>query len=243
MPTRSPPSPSQHRPLPDLNPLPSQPHVKRETPLKNQPEFIVHSIPLDTKIDSTSNYVEYKVYNFQTLRSGRIIRNDGWNIGDLLVICLLNWTWTRYDLKNTLTSSWKWDSFHIGLLVWLGCMIGLVVSKCRTIIYESVIPLPGLGIQISTSRGFPLPSSHLFSSDHNTIHISLSTSSKFIPIEDISTVVINEGLVRWRVVSYLAIILKRGQGVVVVFQNVRPRLPVLIEVYHGIREIMWDEFQ
>lgn len=45
----------------------------------------------------------------------------------------------------------------------------------------------------------------------------MSTTKTFIPLEDISTVVINEGLTKWSVRYYLSVIRKNGAGVVVAF--------------------------
>lgn len=91
----------------------------------------------------------------------------------------------------------------------------------------------------------------------------MSTTKAFIPLEDISTVVINEGLTKWSVRYYLSVIRKNGAGVAVAFdvsgnfptslnsdtsltstslQAVSPRHPVLQEVYHGIRESLFDEW-
>jgi phosphatidylinositol glycan class H protein len=43
----------------------------------------------------------------------------------------------------------------------------------------------------------------------------MSTSHTFIPLNNISTVIINEGLSRWNVRYYLAVVIRRGGGVVV----------------------------
>jgi hypothetical protein len=43
----------------------------------------------------------------------------------------------------------------------------------------------------------------------------MSTSHTFIPLNNISAVIINEGLSRWNVRYYLAVVIRRGGGVVV----------------------------
>jgi hypothetical protein len=65
---------------------------------------------------------------------------------------------------------------------------------------ESVTPLPGLGVQLATVRGLGVGPS--------------STARRFVPLDDISTVVIHEGLRRWSVRYYLGIVRKRGDVVV-----------------------------
>ena len=72
---------------------------------------------------------------------------------------------------------------------------------------ESVTPLPGLGIQLSSTRGLQIP--------FCSTRLPISTSHTFIPLSDISTIIINEGLTRWSVKHYLAVVKSGGQGVVV----------------------------
>lgn len=47
--------------------------------------------------------------------------------------------------------------------------------------------------------------------------MALSTSHTFIPLQDISTVIINEGLTRWNVRYYLGIVRTGGKGVDVAY--------------------------
>ena len=62
---------------------------------------------------------------------------------------------------------------------------------------------------MSTTRGLSIPIRS------NRMLLPLSTSHTFIPLSEISTVIINEGLRRWSVRYYLAVVYKRGQGVLV----------------------------
>ncbi|TXT09124.1 hypothetical protein VHUM_02598 [Vanrija humicola] len=91
---------------------------------------------------------------------------------------------------------------------------------------ESLTPLPGLGIQLATTRG---PSPRL-----------ARTTRRFIPLSELATVVIHEGLVRFNVRFYLGLV--RASDVVVAFDEVHPRLEVLKEVYHAAREQLYDEY-
>lgn len=45
----------------------------------------------------------------------------------------------------------------------------------------------------------------------------MSTSRLFVPLNDVSSVVVHEGLSGWEMRLYLAIIRKRGAGIVVIF--------------------------
>ena len=126
---------------------------------------------------------------------------------------------------------------------------------------ESVLAIPGLGVQLETTSGISLRLTGLSSAPQP--HWALSTSSHFIPLEQVSTIVINEGLRRWRVEYYLAIIQREGKRITVAFdvsspqvritldvrgpqligsQSVKPPVAVLKEVLHGLRETLYDEY-
>ena len=101
------------------------------------------------------------------------------------------------------------------------------------------MPLPHLGVQLSTTRGLSLPlrlpfrlrpphrqpaqpigDAKLEPPIHPTggrFYVALSTSHTFIPLQDISTVIINEGLTRWNVRYYLGIVRTGGKGVDVAY--------------------------
>jgi phosphatidylinositol glycan class H protein len=110
---------------------------------------------------------------------------------------------------------------------------------------ESVLVLPSYGIQLETHRGLP--------------SLPLFVSRRFIPLTEVRDVLINEGLRRWDVRYYLAILYspRRGEQRLEVayqvrgglsiclfkshslmYQNILPRFPVLIKVYHGIHECL-----
>jgi len=93
-----------------------------------------------------------------------------------------------------------------------------------------------------------------------------------IPIDEMIDVCINEGLRRWAVVGFLCVLRKGREESVVVFevsfrpfcsspaslatlkeltlyiacfsdtQETMPRTTMLIQIYHGVREILFDEF-
>ncbi|ETW85990.1 hypothetical protein HETIRDRAFT_122293 [Heterobasidion irregulare TC 32-1] len=94
---------------------------------------------------------------------------------------------------------------------------------CTQILWESILVIPPHGIQFETHRGFP--------------PYPLFASRSFIPLIILQNFVINEGLRRWDVRFYLAAIKKASSGAMsmeVAYENILPRFPVLIEVYHGI---------
>ena len=112
---------------------------------------------------------------------------------------------------------------------------------------ESVVILPSLGIQLETHRGLA--------------GRSLFVARKFIPWSSLEDFLINEGLRGWNVRYYLVAINRTPQGALqlevafevgrkfvfivsmLIFstQNLLPRFPVLLEVYHGVQEALQNE--
>ncbi|KAK4685234.1 phosphatidylinositol N-acetylglucosaminyltransferase subunit H, partial [Tremellales sp. Uapishka_1] len=172
---------------------------------------------------SDDGFIEYRVNNFRTLSSGRTIRGDSWGVVELVWItglCYGFWYWSLWTGMLEKSSWLEWPS---------SSLIGRPT--------ESATPISNLGLQLSTTRGISLPLPFL-----PRLVIPLSTSRDFTPLSAISTVVINEGVRRWSVEYYLAVVLMDGDTVKVVFDEIRPPLEVLKEVYHGIREILFNEY-
>lgn len=63
---------------------------------------------------------------------------------------------------------------------------------------ESVLVLPPYGVQLETHRGLP--------------SLPLFVSRRFIPLTEVQDVLINEGLRRWDVRYYLAVLYSPRQG-------------------------------
>jgi phosphatidylinositol glycan class H protein len=80
-----------------------------------------------------------------------------------------------------------------------------------------MIAIPKLGVQLETTRGISLSLLFLGSSNTYRIRIPISTSRAFTPLDQISTIVVQEGLRRWRVEYYLAVIKRSGSGISVGF--------------------------
>ncbi|KAK1922705.1 hypothetical protein DB88DRAFT_512224 [Papiliotrema laurentii] len=187
---------------------------------------------------------EYRVYDFRTLPSGRIARSNRWGGWDWLLASAIVWLLWRVD----------WDASRSACKLgsWTGCLehlqkhspttflaaffILVLAGRSRMRMYQSITPLPGLGLQLSTTKYLAIPWVH------TSTPIVLSTSKTFIPLSEISTVVINEGLTRWSVRYFLAVVQRGGTGIHIAFKDVRPRHAVLREVYHGIREQLFDEW-
>lgn len=97
----------------------------------------------------------------------------------------------------------------------------LFIPMIRTRVSESVLIVKGLGVQFE-NRG-----RYRFASDYN----------RFIPSDAIRTVFINEVFEGSRVVYVVQVVLRETNEICLAFRELRPRLPVLREVWTSIKNI------
>ncbi|WVQ93009.1 hypothetical protein IAU59_000072 [Kwoniella sp. CBS 9459] len=191
---------------------------------------------------------EYRVYNYRKVQtSGRVVRGDGWSVLDATVLAGLLWAAWKWETSELLREVWstrhvEWTSDMFVLVSGAVFAALYIKSKCTVVLYESVTPIPEIGIQLSVARGLSFPSPASPKTPEHRILIPLSTSHTLIPLSEISTVILNQGLSRFRVQYHLGVVNKGGRGIVVALDATRPGFDVLKEVYHGVREIMFDEF-
>ncbi|BEJ15521.1 hypothetical protein CspHIS471_0501260 [Cutaneotrichosporon sp. HIS471] len=182
-----------------------------KTPLSKHPQYTALELTTTAVTDDSSGVItEHRV----TPRT----RN---NLGPcaFLLVTTIVLIWWRFPNP--------WQPKALLPNVALVLVFTFTLSSCWRVLYQSVTPLPGLGVQLATVRGFGLGPK--------------STARRFVPLDDISTVIIHEGLRRWNVRYYLGVVRKRG-NVVVAFDAVHPHPEVLREVYHGVREALYDEY-
>ncbi|KAK9494631.1 GPI-GlcNAc transferase complex, PIG-H component-domain-containing protein [Lipomyces doorenjongii] len=86
---------------------------------------------------------------------------------------------------------------------------------------ESILVLHDFGIQVSS-----------------TGKTRLSRTSQFIPLELIQDVVLNEGFRGFRVIYFLAVVVKGRGRLLVVFPNLLPQREILEEIWRDIRSRM-----
>ncbi|KAG2218846.1 hypothetical protein INT45_011270 [Circinella minor] len=73
-----------------------------------------------------------------------------------------------------------------------------------------------------------------------TVYWGGKSVSKFIDQHKIDDIIINEGITMWQIKSYMAILVKNQDHMVVVFEHLLPRLrPVLLDVYWGTRAVIF----
>jgi phosphatidylinositol glycan class H protein len=232
--------------------MPSHVAETSSTPLDRHQQLRIVRTRL-TEAQDGPQHVEYRVYNWRRLSSGRVVRGDASALSD--VLCIAAVSLAGWRLHSVLGASQRWDRRRwvsltrssgpplidpvMGPSSSYTCSVAPVPQDPQRPIpsvfdleldrgtpadlAESVVPLPDLGLQLSTTRGLSLPHPGRFSSAEHRWLVPLSKSHTFIPLPDISTVIINEGLRRWNVRYYLAVVKRRGGGVVVAL-NVSPHL-------------------
>jgi len=115
---------------------------------------------------------------------------------------------------------------------------------------EEVVAIRGLGLQLTTTKGFKWPLPLPIAQPSWTYPLSAVTT--FVPLSSIGDVIINEGVYGWGVIYYLAIVTwASGQGsvqgaksepkLVVAFPELLPRLKDLRDVWQGVRATLFDE--
>ncbi|KAJ3519538.1 hypothetical protein NM688_g9288 [Phlebia brevispora] len=184
--------------------------MQRTHPLQDHPEFSVRRYP---------GCVEYRVENWRIARDGtrRVLRGYGWSWFDAVVPVLAAVYWHKIC-----ASQYHLAAFGIALAIY-------VYFKCTQVLWESVLAIPSLGLQLETHRGLP--------------NIPLFVSRRFIPLIYLQDFIINEGLHRWNVRYYLAAIQNtatEGFALKVAYENILPYFPVLLEVYRGVYDALLD---
>ncbi|KAF1799451.1 GPI-GlcNAc transferase complex, PIG-H component-domain-containing protein [Mucor lusitanicus] len=105
----------------------------------------------------------------------------------------------------------------ITALIWL-------FLKRKSVRQESILAIRDVGIQVKTT------------------YWGGSSVSRFINRNKIDDVIINEGISFWQIKSYMAILVKDEDKMVVVFEHLLPRLkPVLLRAYQGTRTIIFTQ--
>lgn len=121
---------------------------------------------------------------------------------------------------------------------------------------ESALVMPNIGIQLSTVRGFLLPT--LTKELEKSNFIATASSSKLIPRDAILDVFTKESIRRWKVIDYVAIATKNpgssiasekassptssyGNKLQVLFPNLLPGLPVVERVYRTIHPLLFGQ--
>ncbi|KAI9235038.1 MAG: GPI-GlcNAc transferase complex, PIG-H component-domain-containing protein [Podila humilis] len=74
-----------------------------------------------------------------------------------------------------------------------------------------------------------------------TVYLGGRSVSRFIDRSKIQDIIINEAITMMHIRVYMAIIVEGQDKMVVVFQNLLPRLNVLLQAYHGARSIIFHE--
>ncbi|PCH38121.1 hypothetical protein WOLCODRAFT_96527 [Wolfiporia cocos MD-104 SS10] len=180
--------------------------MRRDLPLLDHPELTLIECPA---------WLEYRVDNPRFLP-------DGPNGSEATVAFF----WLDAFVPLVIATLWPLPSRSPGTLACLFVLLAIYLyARCTQVLWESVVILPSLGLQLETHRGPP--------------RIPLFVSRRFIPLSTLQDFIINEGLHGWDVRYYLAAIQQSRTGAVsleVAYENLLPRFPVLLEVYYAVHE-------
>ncbi|KAF8628413.1 hypothetical protein AX15_003935 [Amanita polypyramis BW_CC] len=160
-------------------------------------------------------YCEYRIENWRLARdgSGKIITSAS------------GLSWLDAFLAATFSFMWL-KATHTWLVPAVGAISLYLWWKCGQILSESVVVLSSLGVQLETHWGSPFISRPLF------------TNRRFIPLCSLQDIIINEGLRRWDVRYYLALVNEKGPDIVsleVAYENLLPYHHVLVYVYQCLQ--------
>ncbi|ORZ01202.1 GPI-GlcNAc transferase complex, PIG-H component-domain-containing protein [Syncephalastrum racemosum] len=107
---------------------------------------------------------------------------------------------------------------------WPGACVLWLWLKSRVVKEEGILVMRDVGIQVRTT------------------YWGGRSELLFIDKHKIDDIVINEGITMWQIKSYLAILIKNQDKMVVVFEHLLPRLrPVLLQVLWGTRAVMFSQ--
>ncbi|KAI0748299.1 hypothetical protein C8Q80DRAFT_730780 [Daedaleopsis nitida] len=136
--------------------------------------------------------------------------------------------WLHLSLVLVLAYCWDTVASSAARIAALAlAILAYLYSRLTQVQWESVVILPSLGVQLETHRGFA--------------GLSLLAACKFVPWSSLDDFLINEGIRGWDIRYYLVAINRTPQGPIqleVAFENILPRFPVLLEVYHGVQEAL-----
>jgi len=163
----------------------------------------------------THGYLEYRVENWRLSRDGsrKIIRRSTWSFFDCIWIFTLIHLWSQ-----TADTRFHWFMFALSsaAFFWM---------KCCNVLHESVVVAAPNGIQLETHYGL--------------YTLRLYVRRQFIPLQAFKDLLIHEGFQLWSIRYYLGVMRQSADGqlrLTIVFPNLLPYFPVLVEVSHGVRQ-------
>ncbi|EIW60056.1 uncharacterized protein TRAVEDRAFT_164502 [Trametes versicolor FP-101664 SS1] len=177
--------------------------MRRTIPIPERPEFTVLEYP---------GWLEYRVQ-----APGATAKFSGLGVGACVVLGVA-YFW------QTIISSPRYAVFTAVVVLFH------LYSHLTNLLWESVVILPSLGIQLETHRGF--------------LGFPLFAARRFIPWSSLEDFLINEGIRGWDIRYYLVALHRTQQGALkldVAFESILPRFPILLKVYHGVREALQTE--
>ncbi|KAI0327170.1 hypothetical protein GY45DRAFT_1309203 [Cubamyces sp. BRFM 1775] len=180
--------------------------MSRTIPIPDKPELSAIQHP---------GWTEYRVDATTPRSKGR---GSHISVVDAFVVLAYAMYW------NTIIST-RWHAIGAALV-----LLAYIHHRTTQLLWESVVIIPSLGLQLETHRGFA--------------GISLSASQRFVPWSSLEDFLINEGIRGWNIRYYLVVISRTQQAALkldVAFENILPKFPILLEVYHGVQDALRKE--
>lgn len=158
--------------------------------------------------------------------------NSGWWTSAALGVAALSFAWTTRLVQWLSSFSPALNPLLVPFMVSTALMALVLQLQLQTVVRESILVLPGIGIQLTKY-------SHTFRSlIAGSPHLHRMISQTFVPASSIHSILLNEGFHRSRVVYYLAIVLHGSSEMLIPFQCTMPRLHILQTVWNGVLDRM-----
>jgi len=117
----------------------------------------------------------------------------------------------------------SWLPFAVDFGVRLLTLLLLAALYPQPVVQESLVAMRGLGVQLKSVRR------------------NGAASCQFLDANSLKSVVINEGIQMCDVRYYMALVVVGRKSLVLLFDNSRPRLPLLSKAYRQISPVLFPE--
>jgi len=97
------------------------------------------------------------------------------------------------------------------------------IWRITSVKQESILVIADVGVQLQTK------------------YYSGTVKTFFLDVDKIQDIIINEGITTNDIIFYLCILVEGCTSMITPFEHFPPRLPIILEVYAGLREVIFGE--
>ena len=108
--------------------------------------------------------------------------------------------------------------------------------KLREVQEEVVRVTPGIGLQVETYRGLRLPWN-----DRPGVYYFSNALVNLVPRDQLVDLVVNDTLSGWGIQSYVAAIRRKSDKLVLLFPELKPRLPLVQKIYRLVYPVLFGD--